>query len=117
MIFASGRTAEAAARELQPVLNLFSKWCGVNKLSLNASKTKQIVFGTRQRVKKANAIRLSVDGVMLQVVPTYKYLGFMMDSTLSFNYHVKTVANIVTYKSVLLGEIRRFLTEKVALKI
>ena len=117
VLFASGLTAEAAGEKLQPALNLFSKWCRVNKLSLNPSKTKQMFFGTRHKVKKAKGVVLAVENVPLQVVPTYKYLGFMLDSTLSFNYHVKSVSNIVMYKSVLLGKIRKYLTEDVAMKI
>ena len=117
VIYASGPTAEETARKLQPTLNLFSKWCRINKLSLNTSKTKQMAFGTRHKVKKAKRVVLLVNDVPLQMVPTYKYLGFMLDSTLSFNYHVKSVANTVTYKAVLLGKIRKFLTEEVALQI
>ena len=68
-------------------------------------------------MKKANVVRLSVNNIKVQVEPTYKYLAFMLDSTLSFNHHVKMVANIVTYKSVLLSKVRKYLTEEVPLKI
>ena len=117
VIYASGNSAEEVAARLQPELDLFTKWCRENKLSLNVKKTKQMNFGTRHAVKKASIVKLKVDNVQLKVVPTYKYLGFLLDSTLSFNYHVKTVANTVVYKSVLLSKIRKYLTEDVALKI
>ena len=111
------QSPDQAAIKLQPALNLFTEWCKVNKLSLNVSKTMQINFGTRHKVKKASRTKLMMDNVALHIVPTYKYLGFMLDSTLSFNYHVKSVANILMYKSVLLAKIRKFLTEDVALRI
>ena len=76
-----------------------------------------MVFGTRHRVKKCKEVLVGLDGTNLQVVPTYKYLGFMLDSTLSFNYHVNNVSKIVAYKINLLSKVRRFLTEDVALKI
>ena len=117
VIHASAYSAEEAARQLQPAINKFSEWCCMNKLSLNTAKTKQMAFGTRQRVKKARNVTLEINNVPLQTVPTYKYLGITLDSTLTYNYHVKTVANMVTYKSVLLGKIRRNLNENVAMSI
>ena len=103
--------------KLQPALNKFAKWCGRNKLSLNAVKTKLMVFGTRHKVKKAKDIMITINNVQLQIVPTYKYLGVTLDSTLSLNYHVKSVSTVISYKANLLAKIRKFLNEKVALKI
>ena len=76
-----------------------------------------MVFGTRSMVKKVQNIRLLVEGVTLQVVPTYKYLGITLDSTLLFNNHVKNVIAMVSYKATLLSKIRKFLLEDVAIKI
>ena len=117
VIHSAGNTPEEAAHVLQPSLNQFNKWCAANKLSLNATKTKLMVFGTRYKVKKAKDTIIKVASVPLQIVPTYKYLGITLDSTLTFNYHVKSVANVVSYKINLLAKIRKFLSEKVALKI
>ena len=117
VINATGSTPELAAGELQLALHSFAKWCKVNKLFINASKTKQMVFGTRHRIKRAKHVKLTVNGTELQVVPPYKYLGFLLDSTLSFNCHVKTVSNMVSFKVSMLGKIRKYLMEDIALKI
>ena len=117
VIYAAGEDKVAAARKLQPALNQFSSWCKANKLTLNAAKTKLMVFGTRYKVKKSRDVVVRVGGTPLQVVPSYKYLGFTLDSTLSFNGHVKTVSAIVAYKASLLAKIRKFLTDSVAMKI
>ena len=103
--------------ELQKSLDQFTKWCSGNKLSLNVSKTKQMVFGTRNMIKKARTVQLKIKGLPLQTVPTYKYLGITLDSALTLNYHVKSVAGMISHKAILLGKIRKFLTEKVALKM
>ena len=81
------------------------------------SKTKQMVFGTRSKIKKARNVQLCIERAPLQVVPTYKCLGITLDSTLSYNSHVKNVANIISYKPVLLWKIRKYLTEETALRI
>ena len=117
VIFAAGEDKVSAVQKLQPALNQFSIWCKANKLTLNASKTKLMIFGTRYKVKKARDVIVKVGGTTLQVVPSYKYLGFTLDSTLSFNCHVKTVSSLVAYKANLLAKIRKFLTVPVAMKI
>ena len=117
VIYAAGVNGESAVHKLQPALNHFSTWCQANKLTLNTAKTKLMLFGTRQMVRKAKGAHVKVGEVPLQTVPSYKYLGFTLDSTLSFNNHVSTVVSMVTYKANLLAKIRKFLTDTVALKI
>ena len=117
VIPAAGLDHGTAVDKLQPALNQFSKWCKANKLSLNAVKTKLMIFGTRQKVKKAKRAVVMVDDVPLQIVPTYKYLGVTLDSTLSFNYHVHTISTTVSYKAYLLAKIRKFMMGNVAMKI
>ena len=112
-----GDNAGSATAILQPDLDSFSKWCNSNKLSLNVAKTKLMIFGTRQKVKKAKNTQVYMNNQLLQTVPTYKYLGFTLDSVLSFNSHVSNVINLVLYKLNLLSKIRRFLKSATALKI
>ena len=52
VIHCRGNNALELEREMQGKLNRFSKWCKENKLTLNPSKTKLMVFGTRQRVNR-----------------------------------------------------------------
>ena len=66
VIHTSGVTAKAAAESLQSDLDSFSRWCNSNKLSLNVSKTKLMIFGTRQRVKKAKNTQLFMNNQSLQ---------------------------------------------------
>ena len=113
VVVASGENAEGAVARLQPALNQFQKWCRANKLSLNASKTKLMVVGTRHKVKKARSVSVKLENTKLQIVPTYKYLGFQLDSTLSLN----TVIKLVAYKASLLSKIRKYLMESTAIKI
>ena len=71
VIFASDRDPENAVRKLEPNLNKFAQWCSSNKLSLNVKKTKLMTFGTRNKVKKAKEVKVSVNDKALQLVPTY----------------------------------------------
>ena len=117
VIYTDGVDADSAAAKLQPDLDRFADWCNANKLSLNVAKTKLMTLGTRQRVKKAKGIKITVNNQQLQIVPTYKYLGFTLDSVLSFNSHLSNVIGVVLYKINLLCRVRKYLTDEVALKV
>ena len=76
-----------------------------------------MVFGTRHKIKRTKNINLNIRGEMLQVVPTYKYLDINLDQTLSFNYHLKYVANLISHKLYVFCKIRKYLNDHAALTI
>ena len=84
VLYVSGKDGNTAAKTLQVGLNKLSDWCKANKLSLNAKTTKQMNFGTRQQIKKARGINLHIEGKVMRKVPSFKYLGLVLDPTLSF---------------------------------
>ena len=71
----SGIVVDKVSRTLQLSLNLFSRWCKLNKLTINTKKSKLTAFGSRSRVKKARNIKIYLNNDLLQRVPTFKYLG------------------------------------------
>ena len=117
VIFAHDKDKLVAQTELQNRLNNFTEWSKMNALSINIQKTKFMIFGTRTKVKKAKSLQLSIDGVQIQQVPTYKYLGFTLDSVLSFSCHISSLLTIITHKAYILGKIRKFITEYTAIRI
>ena len=104
-------------RELQHNLTRFHTWCTSNKLSLNPSKTKVVIFGTRQSVKKNKNFNVKINGTKIKVVPTYKYLGVMLDSTLTYKAHIAYVSRIILHKIAVLSAVRKYLTKDVAIKV
>ena len=63
-------------------------WCFDNRLLLNASKTKLILFGGRQMIAKIPDFRLILFGKELIPVPSAKDLGLLFERNLSFGPHV-----------------------------
>ena len=51
VIHCRGKNSRVVQEQLQAKICRFSKWCRENKLTLNPSKTKLMVFGTREGVK------------------------------------------------------------------
>ncbi|CAD6230295.1 GSCOCG00006742001-RA-CDS [Cotesia congregata] len=75
------------------------KWCDLNCLKLNASKTKAIIFGSRLKVVTVssdsciNAENILVDNSVIPYVNTVKYLGVILDNNLSWEHQVLKTCN------------------------
>ena len=117
VIYQTAVDHRVASDMLQASLEKFQIWCKINKLTINAKKTKLMVFGTRNKVKRAKEVRVSINGNQLQLVLSYKYLGILLDSTLNFNKHIASVINTVLYKITLLSKVKKYLRNDVALQI
>ena len=117
VIYASGSKVEQVVSRLQLYLNRLHKWCCSNKLTLHPGKTKMVIFGTRQMLKrvKTKPLNLSLIGKQIQNVPTYKYLGFELDATLNYKSHIAEILKKVMHKRSMLSKIMPFLTTEVAL--
>ncbi len=64
------------------------QWLRANRLTLNVTKTKFMVLGTRQKLRGIEDISLQVDGETIEQVHHFKYLGLMLDDTLNFEEHI-----------------------------
>ena len=60
-------------------------------MTLNISKTKFMVFGMKQKLKNVADIPLHADGEVIERVHSFKYLGVILDETLSFEEHIDTL--------------------------
>ena len=82
-IYTSATTAnevtETLNKELQSVLELLAS----NKLVLNISKTKSIVFGTNHSFSARPQLNLEINGVAVEQVEETKLLGITLYCKLS----------------------------------
>jgi len=72
---------------LQSDLNSVATWLGSLHLSLDADKSNCMLIGSRQRVSD-QTLSVSVGGSALSQVHSVRYLGVLIDSTLSWNLHI-----------------------------
>jgi hypothetical protein len=71
-------------------LNNVSNWLKVNKLSLNSSKTKAMLFHTvRKNVTFPN---ISINGTPIEFVESFDYLGIIIDKNLSWKAHISKIS-------------------------
>ena len=59
-------------------------WCTFNKLSLNASKSKAIIFSYRVPI----APNIMINEAPIEIVQSFKYLGIAFDCKLNFNMYL-----------------------------
>ena len=88
---------ESAIAKMNNDLCRILDWCLDNRLLLNASKTKLMVFGSRHMISKVPDFRLSLLGKEIIPVQSAKDLGVTFDPSLSFDCHiVKTVSSCMS---------------------
>ena len=65
-------------------------WFGANKLALNVSKTKYMVFRTAN--KHVTYPQLNINGINIERVTNFNFLGLTLSSTLSWNQHINKIS-------------------------
>ena len=90
----SSKDIDSCLTEVTEGLRLITVWCCTNKLLINPSKTKLILFGIRQLiVSKILDVRVPFLGQNLAPVPLVKDLGIILNSNLTSNEHVNTMTS------------------------
>ena len=71
-------------------LSKMCDWLGANKLALNVSKTKYMVFHTAN--KHVAYPKLNINGNNIERVTNFNFLGLTLSSTLSWNQHINKIS-------------------------
>ena len=84
----------------------FVNWCDKNYLCLNVSKTKEmcIDFRKNQRCPKAVYIK----GEAVERLDTYKYLGVVFDSKLTWRENINSLLKKVNSRMYCMRKLRSF---------
>ena len=85
----------SVAQSLDRDLLKVSDWCNMWGMKLNVSKTKTMVV-SRSRSLNPPSPALSVDGVVLKDLAYLEILGLTLDSKLTFETHLRSVAKSVS---------------------
>ena len=71
-------------------LELIYEWCCYNKLSLNASKCKFMIF-TNKKYDNQNLPPIKLGNDCIDRVTNFKYLGIFIDEKLNYDYQLKSL--------------------------
>ena len=89
-------------------LSLITDWLCLNKLSLNAKKTKMMIFHHRQRnISKLN-LQLFINNTKIEQVKEFDFLGIVIDECMTWNSHVNKIASKISRVNGVLSRLKRF---------
>ena len=125
LLFADDTSFLFSGRNLQELVELVNTelekafcWFKANKLSLNVSKTKYMIFRNPKMLLDDNlSIKIGNEEVerIGQDCPTksFKFVGIMIDEFLSWNYHINHVANKISSSLYALRQVKNLLPVKI----
>ena len=89
------------------------KWCDINKLSINMAKTNfMIIKSARKRDMKISLNISNSDGSshVLERKQCIKYLGVMIDESLTRKHHIAFVCSRISQKIGIMSKLRYYLS-------
>jgi len=100
--------SECIQRIEKSVDNVIS-WMSANVLKVNAKKTEIAVIGSRQMLAKSHIEQLRIGSENVPTSDTLKYLGVILDDSLSFQDHIKAKCRTAVWNIRKICKIRKFL--------
>jgi hypothetical protein len=113
-------TSDNKACNIEKDLNLdilhINHWFNENNLitNLKKGKTEFMLFGTAQKLKKANKIEILLNNNIINETTNYEYLGVLFDKSLNYTAHLDRVYKKAASRIRLLSRIRCDLNPHVA---
>ena len=95
---------ETASIGLNAEFDNIKLWATLNKLSINLSKTKEIIF-RRPGIQRPLGHCLPLPGI--EQLDSVKLLGVILQSTLTFSNHINYILNIINQRYYLLNQLRQ----------
>ena len=86
-------------------INQVNSWSEANYLRLNASKTKEIIYDCRKR--KGCNIPVFINNSYIEMVTSHKYLGVVLDNSLTFSEHIQTICSKVCSRLYILRQLNQ----------
>ena len=117
VIYISGKNINIMQKLIQKDLEKFTGWCTSNKLSVNTTKTRYMIFSPKALKKSYKEVKLSINDEILQQVHSYKYLGIMLDPDLNYEMFLKQQLKNISYRAYTLVKIAGYLSSRALLKI
>ena len=119
-IFADDTNLFASARGLKNLETLINSesgkvkvWCDVNKLSINFIKTNYMIIKSNRKASGSIEVKLqNIDGssYLLDRKDHIKYLGVMIDESLSWKYHISYTCSRISSNIGVISKLRHYLS-------
>jgi hypothetical protein len=105
-----GNSLRSLEEKIDRDIPLLSDWLETNRLSLNLKKTHIMVFGRKSK-NHTNTVSTTIKGTTLEVVTHTKFLGVILDNSLSWKEHTLYLAKKLSKSLGILSRARPFLNK------
>ena len=106
---------ENRENEITNELNWVTIWLRENKLTLNADKTKCMIYHTWQ--KHITNTTFTMNGKQIERVKSFKFLGIILDENLTWRNHIDMVTNKLSKVIGILNRLKYVYPEQALLSI
>ena len=107
-IFCRSSNIDSLQKTLTEDMESVSEWLKNNKLTLNVGKTKSVIFGTPHMLRSQPKMVIEQDGQIIEQVSEFKYLGILLDSSVSFEAHLGALTRKISSRLGVLGRARKY---------
>jgi len=113
-VYITGKDIKELHLKMKNDLCSLSQWFRVNKLSLNISKTKYMLFHNRNSITETEIddnIRIKIDNMEIKRSNSLKFLGLFIDQNLTWTEHSNYIINKVSKSIYILNCIKNILPQ------
>jgi hypothetical protein len=116
-VFCSNSSFSNNVEDLNSDIALINEFLEINKLTLNVKKTKVMHFRQARKKKKETIRDVTLNGEVVEVVHSYRYLGLVIDDELNWKEHISKVCKKLASLSGVLCKLKHFVPRTVLLRI
>ena len=109
-LYCSSDSAHDLETKLNQDLGRLAQWLHRHKLTLNVSKFKFILIGSPRKLNSFKEVTLKIQEKKLDKANSYKYLGVIINETLTWSDHINLIKSKVSQRLGLLRRIKHLLT-------
>ena len=101
------------SRDINNELKAIVEWLALNKLSLNVKKTKMMLLHYKQRNVTKVIPNLEINGIPIERVKEFNFLGIHLDENMTWKTHVKKIACKIACTVGTMKRVKKFMPQKV----
>jgi hypothetical protein len=110
LIYVTGESSAELESKMNIAFSIVEQWMSVNKLKMNAGKTKYMIVRSIRKEQRGNIILRCSDGIEIERVERIKYLGIIIDDKLQFKDHCDYMLKKIGKKTSFLNRIGSFIS-------
>ena len=106
------------SNEINEELKKICHWLFINKLKLNLTKCKYMLFHFPQNnPRNTDLLTIKIDDTVIQRVTEFDFLGLLIDETLSWKPHINKISNKISRVLGIMNRLKNSLPQRVLLLI